>query len=175
MDPSSIIPMVGASGAISGVMGAYLVLYPRVRVNMLFVFLIFIRVIPLPAWLVLIYWFGLQLLMGLGDSAATGGVAVWAHIGGFVAGVALIKLFEKKRQVAAGAIGVCNSIPPTSPTRPDWPPRGEKAIRTFRPAGAVRLNRYMNPYVPSNWLRSSAPGSPIRKNSRSVCGVRVTA
>jgi membrane associated rhomboid family serine protease len=99
VDPASPVPMVGASGAISGVMGAYLVLYPRVRVNMLFIFLIFIRIIPLPAWLVLIYWFGLQLLMGFSDPVG-GGVAVWAHIGGFVAGLVLIKLFERKQQVA---------------------------------------------------------------------------
>ena len=65
VDPASPVPMVGASGAISGVMGAYLVLYPRVRVNMLFFFVIFIRVIPLPAWMVLLYWFFLQVVSGL--------------------------------------------------------------------------------------------------------------
>lgn len=99
IDPSSPVPTVGASGAISGVMGAYLVLYPRVRVNMLFIIIIFIRIIPLPAWLVLIWWFGLQVLSGLPQlnqvSEASGGVAVWAHVGGFVAGVVLIKLFSK--------------------------------------------------------------------------------
>lgn len=100
VDPSSPIPMVGASGAISGVMGAYLVLYPRVRVNMLFFFLIFIRVIPLPAWVVLVYWFGIQVvsawpgLMGAVQDPS-GGVAFMAHIGGFIAGVILIKPFEK--------------------------------------------------------------------------------
>jgi membrane associated rhomboid family serine protease len=102
IDPASPIPMVGASGAISGVMGAYLVLYPKVRVNMLFIFFIIIRIIPLPAWLVLIWWFGLQLLSGLPQLSplnpeVSEGVAVWAHIGGFVAGVALIKLFENRR------------------------------------------------------------------------------
>ncbi len=106
LDPASPVPTVGASGAISGVMGAYLVLYPRARVSMLFIFIIIIRVIPVQAWLVLIWWFVLQLLAGLpqlsqvsGD--ASGGVAVWAHIGGFVAGVALIKLFSKPELVAA--------------------------------------------------------------------------
>lgn len=102
VDPSSPIPMVGASGAISGVMGAYLLLYPRVRVNMLFIFIIFFKVIPLPAWLVLLYWFGLQVLTGLPQlnslSAEGGsGVAVWAHVGGFVAGLVLIKFFENPR------------------------------------------------------------------------------
>lgn len=103
--PASIIPMVGASGAISGVMGAYLVLYPRVRVNMLFIIFIIIRVIPIPAWAVLLWWFGVQLFSGLPGmlsvgASESGGVAYAAHIGGFVAGVALIKLFERKAVVA---------------------------------------------------------------------------
>ncbi len=99
LDPASPVPTVGASGAISGVMGAYLVLYPRVRVRMLFIFLVFFRVIPLPAWLVLLWWFGLQVLIGLPQLARTGdltgGVAVWAHIGGFVAGALIIRAFER--------------------------------------------------------------------------------
>ncbi len=102
VEPSSPVPTVGASGAISGVMGAYLVLYPRVRVNMLFILIIFIQVIPLPAWAVLIWWFFLQLLSGLPQlmtlrPEVSGGVAVWAHVGGFVAGLVLIKLFENRR------------------------------------------------------------------------------
>ncbi|HZH04623.1 MAG TPA: rhomboid family intramembrane serine protease [Myxococcaceae bacterium] len=105
VDPTSPIPTVGASGAISGVMGAYLVLYPRVRVNMLFIIFIIIRIIPLPAWVVLLWWFGVQLLSGLpqltmAGSEASSGVAFWAHIGGFVAGVVLIKLFESRSRVA---------------------------------------------------------------------------
>lgn len=97
--PASPVPTVGASGAISGVMGAYLVLFPKVRVRMLFIFVIIFKVIPIPAWLVLLYWFGLQLLSGLPQLLSpnpeiAGGVAVWAHVGGFVAGVLLIKLFE---------------------------------------------------------------------------------
>ncbi|AKJ00006.1 rhomboid family protein [Archangium gephyra] len=93
VDPSSPIPVVGASGAISGIMGAYLILYPRVRVNMLF----FLFVIPLPAWMVLLWWFGVQVITGLpqlNQLQAEGGVAVWAHVGGFIAGVVLVKFFE---------------------------------------------------------------------------------
>jgi membrane associated rhomboid family serine protease len=106
MDPSSPIPTVGASGAIAGVLGAYLVLYPKVRVNMLFFFVIFVRIIPLPAWTVLIYWFIVQLISGWSQLTplrpeVSAGVAFWAHIGGFLAGVALIKLFEDRRRVAA--------------------------------------------------------------------------
>lgn len=105
VDPASPVPTVGASGAISGVMGAYLILYPRVRVNMLFVIFIVIRVIPLPAWMVLLWWFGVQLLSGLPqltmvNAQDSGGVAFWAHIGGFVSGAALIRLFENRSRVA---------------------------------------------------------------------------
>jgi membrane associated rhomboid family serine protease len=106
MDPASPIPTVGASGAIAGILGAYLVLYPKVRVNMLFFFVIIIRVIPLPAWVVLAYWFLVQLISGWSQLTPlrpeiSGGVAFWAHIGGFLAGAALIKLFEDRRRVAA--------------------------------------------------------------------------
>ncbi len=100
--PASPVPMVGASGAISGVMGAYLVLYPRVRVKMLFILFIFIRIIALPAWVVLLWWFGLQLLSGLPQLSSLdheAGVAFWAHIGGFVTGAALVKLFENRALV----------------------------------------------------------------------------
>ena len=99
--PGSMIPTVGASGAISGIMGAYLVLYPHIRIQTLFVFVIVLRVLPVPAWLVLILWFGSQLLAGYTDSVAQAGIAFWAHIGGFVAGVVLVKLFEDRRRVAA--------------------------------------------------------------------------
>jgi membrane associated rhomboid family serine protease len=100
MLPDSPVPTVGASGAISGVMGAYLVLYPRVKVNMLFFFF----VIGVPAWLVLIWWFGEQALVGLPALSTvrpdvSSGVAVWAHIGGFIAGMLLIKVFENRHLV----------------------------------------------------------------------------
>jgi len=104
MSPASPVPTVGASGAISGILGAYLVLYPRVRVNILFFFVIFFRVFAVPAWIVLILWFALQVLTSLPTLSplpdVNGGVAVWAHIGGFVAGVLLIKVFENPRLVA---------------------------------------------------------------------------
>jgi membrane associated rhomboid family serine protease len=101
IEPDSTIPMVGASGAISGVMGAYLVLYPRVRV-FTFVPLGFIFTsIALPAWVMLIYWMVLQLLGGFTRIGATeeGGVAFWAHVGGFVVGAVLVKVFERPDRV----------------------------------------------------------------------------
>jgi membrane associated rhomboid family serine protease len=100
-DPGSGIPMVGASGAISGVMGAYLVLYPRVRIVTLVFLLIFIRIVPLPAWVMLAYWFAIQLASGASLSAGGSGVAFWAHVGGFIAGLLLVKPFEKKQLVEA--------------------------------------------------------------------------
>lgn len=101
VEPASPIPTVGASGAISGVMGAYLLLYPKAKVRMYFPPIFLFRV---SAWLVLLWWFGTQLLSGLPDlmqvrPEASGGVAVWAHVGGFVAGAALVKLFENKALV----------------------------------------------------------------------------
>ena len=98
--PGSAIPTVGASGAISGVMGAYLLLYPRVRIYTLFIIIFFIRVIPVPAWVILLWWFVIQVLSG-SVSMAGAGVAFWAHVGGFVAGLLLVKLFENRQLVAA--------------------------------------------------------------------------
>ncbi|MBA3345834.1 MAG: rhomboid family intramembrane serine protease [Gemmatimonadales bacterium] len=101
VNPSSVIPMVGASGAISGVMGAYIVLYPRVRVHMLVILGFFITRIAVPAFLMLGYWFLLQILGGLPTlSDETGGVAFWAHAGGFAAGALLISLFKDPGLVA---------------------------------------------------------------------------
>jgi len=99
-DPRSNIPMVGASGAISGVMGAYLVLYPRVRVYTLVPLGFFITSIALPAWVMLLYWGALQLLGGFTSIGAEGGgVAFFAHVGGFLAGVVGVKLFARRDSV----------------------------------------------------------------------------
>ena len=104
MDPSSPVPVVGASGAISGVMGAYLVLYPRVRVFTLVPLGFFLTTIALPAWAMLGYWIVLQFLgalPGLAGAQAEAGVAFWAHIGGFVVGAATIKLFASPAYLAS--------------------------------------------------------------------------
>lgn len=106
LNPTSTVPMVGASGAISAIMGAYVVLYPRARIHTLFFFIIFIRVIPIPAWLMLGYWLLIQVVSHASLPAAGGGVAYAAHIGGFVAGVALIFLFRNRKLVGAKRSGV---------------------------------------------------------------------
>ncbi len=100
-DPSSPVPMVGASGAIGGVMGAYVLLYPRVAVDMLVVLGIIITRVRVPAYLMLGYWFLLQVLGGLPQlsSSGTGGVAFWAHVGGFTAGMALCLVFRNRALV----------------------------------------------------------------------------
>ena len=100
-EPASAIPMVGASGAISGVMGAYLVLYPRVRVFTLVPLGFFITSMALPAWVMLFYWAFLQLAGGVTSvfSPSTGGVAFWAHVGGFISGVVWVKVFERRDRV----------------------------------------------------------------------------
>jgi len=87
--PGSTTPMLGASGAIAAVMGAYLLMFPRARVDVLLIIFFFIRIIALPAWVMLGLWFAVQLVSGVGVDPAAGGVAYWAHAGGFVAGVTL--------------------------------------------------------------------------------------
>ncbi len=99
MDPDSTVPMVGASGAIAGVLGAYLMLFPGARIiNLVFLFF-FIQVVALPAYIVLGFWFALQLLNGLvfgSGMTPGGGIAYAAHVGGFLAGVVAIYLFGGK-------------------------------------------------------------------------------
>jgi membrane associated rhomboid family serine protease len=106
-NPSSTLPAIGASGAIAGVLGAYLILFPRARVTTLIPIFVFIMIRELPAVLLLGFWFVLQLFSGVGslgvrDAQDMGGVAYFAHIGGFVAGMILIVLMGgmRRRRVA---------------------------------------------------------------------------
>jgi len=96
INPDSIVPMVGASGAIAGVLGGYLVLYPRARVTTVIIFGFFIRLVRIPAVIVLSFWIIYQFLYGISSLAVStgGGVAWFAHIGGFICGVIIIKLFK---------------------------------------------------------------------------------
>jgi membrane associated rhomboid family serine protease len=116
VNPNSIVPMVGASGAISGVMGAYLVLYPRVRVFTMVPLGFFITTVALPAWVMLLYWAFLQFASGLLSSTveSQGGVAFWAHVGGFFAGIVLVKVFQRSDYVDA------RRASPWRPRRVGW-------------------------------------------------------
>ena len=97
-DTKSMVPAIGASGAVAGVLGGYIVLYPRARVDALIAFGYFMRLRPVPAYLVIGLWFVLQLLNGLMSFGVgqIGGVAWFAHIGGFVAGFLLIRIFRQR-------------------------------------------------------------------------------
>lgn len=95
--PGSTVPMVGASGAIAGVMGGYLLMFPRARVDVVAIFIVFFKVFTLPAWLMLLVWFAIQILGGLAGTGSGGGVAYWAHAGGFAAGLVLcLPLFLRR-------------------------------------------------------------------------------
>jgi|SRR5579863_998973 len=93
-DTASVVPMIGASGAIAGVLGAYLLLYPYAKVHVLVWIVIFVRIIAVPAWIMLGLWFGLQLVDGLLSAPDDAGVAFWAHVGGFISGVALLVILR---------------------------------------------------------------------------------
>lgn len=100
-DPFSAIPTVGASGAIGGVMGGYLLLFPRAKVDILLIFIVFFRVFTVPAWIMLGLWFAMQIVSGLSTPTIDGGVAYWAHAGGFLAGIVLTLPAWLKRGAAA--------------------------------------------------------------------------
>jgi membrane associated rhomboid family serine protease len=98
----SRVPMVGASGAIAGVMGAYMVKFPRSRIVTVVFILIFFTWIEVPAWLMLIYWFAMQLFSGVGSIGdaqyAQGGTAFFAHVGGFITGMILVNLMGARQR-----------------------------------------------------------------------------
>lgn len=102
LSPGSTIPMLGASGAVSGILGAYYVSHPHSKVKSLFPIFFFITIVEIPAGIYIIYWFVLQLFSGVASlgqiSQQTGGVAFWAHIGGFIAGVVLAKTLHGKSE-----------------------------------------------------------------------------
>ena len=99
VEPSASVPIVGASGAIAGVTGAYFLFYPRARVVTLIPIFLFIQVVEIPAFFFLLLWFVFQLMLGIGSigMAVGGGIAFWAHIGGFMAGMVLGPVLSPRR------------------------------------------------------------------------------
>jgi len=96
LSPGSQVPTLGASGAIAGVLGGYILLYPNARVLTVVPIFFFIRIMYIPAWLLLAIWFGLQFLNAVATYGGGPGVAYWAHVGGFAAGLLLVKLFANR-------------------------------------------------------------------------------
>jgi membrane associated rhomboid family serine protease len=98
----SAIPLVGASGAVAGILGAYLLMFPRARVRSLIILIIFITSVEVPAWLMIGLWFLTQLLSSVGSVSGDTGVAYMAHVGGFLAGMLLLLIFRPRRPQQAG-------------------------------------------------------------------------
>jgi membrane associated rhomboid family serine protease len=126
-DPTATLPMVGASGAIAGVLGAYLVLYPFGNVFVFFWIIIFFRVVAVPAILLLGFWFLMQLWTAQGAGSSVGGVAVWAHVGGFIAGGILV-LFMRRRSVPMLQAPRTRSFVVSKPRDARW--RGSGSVPT---------------------------------------------
>lgn len=93
VDPLAVIPTVGASGAIAGVMGGYLLLFPKAKVDILIILIVIFKILPIPSWILLMLWLGMQIIGGVGSSSDEAGVAYWAHAGGFIAGMVLLVPF----------------------------------------------------------------------------------
>ena len=154
-DPTSAIPMIGASGAISGVLGAYLLLFPKVKVQVI-IPIGFFMMRTLPAGWLLGIWIAFQVFSGFAAGVATSGVAWWAHVGGFVAGMALIHLFREKTTdpTAAGSVGRSGS----------WSERGRQST-----SGRSRIpdsRAEPNPAKPKRPRPESPPQPPTVQRRR---------
>jgi membrane associated rhomboid family serine protease len=136
------VPMVGASGAIAGVLGAYLLLYPSANVHVFVWIVIFFRIVNVPAWILLGLWFAMQLVSGLARAPGTPGVAFWAHVGGFVSGVILITLLRPS--------GVALLQPPRSRNFATLPPGALTGRRAFH-RGSVPSAGHRHRRAPSPW------------------------
>jgi len=157
ISPNSTAPLIGASGAIAGVMAAYLLMFPRAKVRVIMVILIFIRWVHLPAFVVLISWLLLQIFAAPSSLSAEGGTAYFAHLGGFIAGLVLTPIFRK-----AGT-----PIWPKAETPPSWQiePVPARQVKTEFIERYRRKKRVMVPDVKRNTPsqdESNNPNSPWR-------------
>ena len=126
-DPSSTVPMIGASGAIGGVLGGYIMLYPRAHILVLVPLGFLMTTLRLPALLVLGFWFALQFFQSIATAGQVGGVAFWAHVGGFIAGAILIVPFRDKSHALFGG--------PRHRAPASWQPRPKRRSRGRGPWG----------------------------------------
>ena len=137
------VPMVGASGAIAGVLGAYLLLYPNANVHVFVWIVIFFRIVNIPAWILLGLWFAMQLVSGLARAPGTPGVAFWAHVGGFVSGIILVQLLRPR--------GVSLLQPPRSRSFASMAPGAFTGRRTNHRGSVPSAGRsYRQPRSPWN-------------------------
>ena len=149
LDPSSTIPMVGASGAIAGILGGYLILFPRAKIKVFFWFIIFFKVIKIRAYIVLGGWILIQFISFNGNDLNSDGIAYAAHIGGFISGVILIYIIKNKKkirhEVSKGSVpnskwiyNDLSSISFSSKILP-WPPNLIIAFKTASEASVSKL------------------------------------
>jgi membrane associated rhomboid family serine protease len=137
----AMIPMVGASGAVAGVLGAYLITYPRANVHVFVWIVIFFWIVTVPAWILLGFWFGMQLFSGLTTGAGSPGVAFWAHVGGFAGGIVLFLLIRTRR------------VPLLQPQRtPVW--------ATVPPGALIGRRTFHRGSVPDSGRRWGGPPNP---------------
>jgi membrane associated rhomboid family serine protease len=134
------IPMVGASGAVAGVLGAYLLTYPRANVHVLVWIIIVFWIVTVPAWLLLGFWFAMQVLSGLGTTASEPGVAFWAHVGGFIAGAGLFLMLRPR--------GVEVLQPQHTPTWASVPPGAMIGRRRFHRGSVPDAGHRPRPHRP---------------------------
>lgn len=138
--PHGEAPMIGASGAIAGVLGAYLVTYPRANVHTFVWIVIFFWIVAVPAWIMLGLWFVMQLVSGLAARPGSPGVAFWAHVGGFVTGIVLYLLLRPPR--------VALLQPPKTPMWAAVPPSALAGRRTFHRGSVPDAGRHEGPGWP---------------------------
>jgi membrane associated rhomboid family serine protease len=139
----STVPMVGASGAVAGVLGAYLVTYPRANVHVFVWIVIFFWIVTVPAWILLGFWFAMQLFSGLSTAPASPGVAFWAHVGGFAAGIVIFLVLRPRRVMVLQ--------PQKTPIWASVPPSALIGRRTFHRGSVPDTARPYRRPPPSPW------------------------
>ena len=148
IDPASPIPLIGASGGIAGILGAYIMLYPRATIRVFMWIIIFVRLINVPAWLVLGFWIGGQFIAVPDALSSQGGVAYFAHIGGFMAGMALVMIFKPSHLPLFGTV---------SHPQPVWQSAKPRAIPQTIKERSILIKQDKSGSVPGFKRRPKGP------------------